>query len=132
MRKFTALVLLNIFLLSSTEFNQLLKLPKLFEHFSAHQSQDASLSFLEFLYIHYGQGEVQDADHEEDMKLPFKTQSVCSTISIIHKAPVIQFIPAWQEFVLQKENLCYTNDFVSGLSANNIWRPPQTNSFRVF
>lgn len=126
MRSFTALFLLNIFLLSSTQFNQLLKLPKLFEHFGTHQSQNASLSFVDFLYLHYGQGDVKDADHEEDMKLPFKTQSICSTVSIIHKAPLIQFKPAWQVFVLQDENLYDVTDFVSGLSIDNIWRPPQT------
>lgn len=126
MRPAIATFLLIVFLLSSTQFNQLLKLPKLVEHYLEHKSENKTLSVWQFLYLHYGQGEVHDKDYEEDMKLPFKTQSVCNTQGIVHKPGSLVFkAPA---FVLagKKINAYDVTEFIATNTMDNIWRPPQS------
>jgi hypothetical protein len=73
LKKSIALILVSFYLLSISEFNQLLKLPMLVQHFIEHQSEDESLTFSHFLVIHYTHGNVVDDDYSNDMKLPFKT-----------------------------------------------------------
>ncbi len=65
-----------MYLLSISEFNQLLKLPILVHHYIEHQSEDQSLTFSSFMAMHYAHGNVVDDDYAKDMKLPFKTNHV--------------------------------------------------------
>jgi len=44
LKKITAILLLGIYLLAATEAHQLLKLPKVFEHFAEHQLEDKNIS----------------------------------------------------------------------------------------
>jgi hypothetical protein len=73
LKKVIALFLVSLYLLSISEFNQLLKLPLLVQHFIEHHNEDESLTFSRFLVMHYAQENVVDEDHTKDMKLPFKT-----------------------------------------------------------
>ena len=65
-----------MYLLSISEFHQLLKFPILVHHFIEHQSEDKSLTFSDFLNMHYSNANVVKDDYAKDMKLPFKTSLV--------------------------------------------------------
>jgi hypothetical protein len=53
---------------------EVLKLPLLISHFQEHQAEDASITFFEFLKLHYNDNEhTQNSNHPHE-KLPFKHQ----------------------------------------------------------
>ncbi len=64
---------MSVYLLSTTELYQLVKLPVLVEHFVEHKQENQNITLWDFLCMHYAHGIVKDADYEKDMKLPFKT-----------------------------------------------------------
>lgn len=72
MKKFFAISMLFVYLFSTTEMHQLVKLPFLLEHFKEHQQNNKSLSFFDFLEIHYfNEGSNHQKSHEKS-NLPFK------------------------------------------------------------
>jgi hypothetical protein len=73
MRKFTAILFLTLFTISSTEAGQLLKLPLLFQHLNEHMAAGRSHSVLDFITEHYLENHGNDFDEDEDRQLPFKT-----------------------------------------------------------
>ena len=116
---------LSIYLLSSTQLKELLKLPLLVEHFIEHKQQDTKISFIEFLCMHYAHGDVKDADYDKDMKLPFKSaENSHSSVSFYLPAAnvkqdfVIQFKETKQKFPLYNSN--YSSAYLS-----SIWQPPR-------
>ena len=62
-----------LFLTSSTELHELIRLPLLVEHYSRHRLADPGLSFLAFMTIHYSEDHPDDKDDNEDNELPFKS-----------------------------------------------------------
>lgn len=75
MKKLIAILFLTVYVFSATEFNQLLKLPLLVEHYVEHKEENKLITFLEFLHMHYSTAHAKDADYNKDMKLPFKSPS---------------------------------------------------------
>ena len=68
MRNKLILLLVSLYLLGSTEFHQVLKLPLLLEHYAEHRGK-VEMTFWEFLVMHYE----TDVPHDDrDMSLPFK------------------------------------------------------------
>lgn len=127
LKKIIAIVLLSIYLISLTELSQLVKLPVLIEHFSEHKKKDGNLSFWQFLCIHYSQNKMMDADHEKDMKLPFKSHDGC--ISVIEIAFVSNHFdyqiskPVYDE---SKSYSMYTEQFLQSAYLSSIWQPPKS------
>lgn len=115
---------LSIYLLSSTQLKELLKLPILVEHFIEHKEKDTSICFLEFLCMHYAHGDVKDADYDKDMKLPFKSaENSHSSVSFYLPATfkqdfAIHFKEGKQKFPLYNSN--YSSAYLS-----SIWQPPR-------
>lgn len=127
MKKVVALAFLSIYLLSTTELYQLLKVPSLFEHYLEHKTKDQNISFADFVYMHYSQENDNDGDKQDDMKLPFKSHS-CSIFSM-------SFVPLTaqqnitfhtvQEFNKRKLT---TNFYTLSISSSHllaIWQPPK-------
>jgi hypothetical protein len=94
------------------------------EHYLEHRQQSNNLTFWEFLRLHYQVQEVFDADHEKDMKLPFKSYtSICTVV----------FCPLTQEYqALQKIRYKYKNENLKNYSFSycstflcSIWQPPR-------
>ncbi len=110
-----------------TEVHQLLKAPKLVEHFLEHKNEDKGLTLISFLEMHYLNGFTKDADYEKDMKLPFKTtQDNCFSFVVVLPTPEkFELIgePIGDNFqsakILQKNQIFISNY----LSA--IWQPPK-------
>lgn len=70
MKRWLPILLIFIYLCSTTEFYQFLKIPILVEHYLEHKSKNPGLSFYAFLKLHYDH-HVKDGDWETDQKLPF-------------------------------------------------------------
>ena len=69
MLRLTSIGLIFFYLVSFTEFREVLRFPILVQHFVEHKSQVADMSFLEFLTMHYSTDQAHD---DQDMRLPFK------------------------------------------------------------
>ncbi|MEO6305597.1 MAG: hypothetical protein ABIP51_20710 [Bacteroidia bacterium] len=126
-RKSFSIFLLSVYLISSTELNQFMKLPLFVKHFIEHKDKDAQLTLSEFIEIHYAHGDVKDADYDEDMKLPFKTHDACSGLSSV------SFIPNNFENLslkpLHSEENSYSHyqeKFLTSSWLSSIWQPPKS------
>ena len=87
MKKLFAISLLILYINSSTEFHELMRVPVLFEHFTEHKRLVGDISLWEFLVMHYNTNVPHDAD---DNKLPFKDSdhsfvSPMVAIASVHK-----------------------------------------------
>ncbi|MBC9797091.1 hypothetical protein [Sinomicrobium weinanense] len=58
---------------NSCLFQQLFKVPVLFQHYTEHQKNCGDLGFVDFLAMHYWGEDFNDEDDDRDMQLPFKT-----------------------------------------------------------
>ena len=119
------ILFISVYIFSSTELNQLLKLPILYEHFQEHHQENNSLSMVDFIAMHYSCNDQSKSDQDEDMKLPFKSPDGCFSASII------AFIPQPIEFVkkvvfIEKEPINnYSYKEFSSSYLSTIWQPPK-------
>jgi len=72
MKRLSALLFFTLYLLSTTEASQLLKIPVILQHYHEHQKLNKDISFFAFLDMHYMHGSPHDDDYDRDMQLPFK------------------------------------------------------------
>ncbi|PXW09758.1 MULTISPECIES: hypothetical protein [Chryseobacterium] len=77
MKKLISILLLFLYLVSTTELYQLLKIPELIEHYIEHKELNPDMTLTAFLRTHYDHP-VKDGDYGKDQKLPF----------IIHTTPL--------------------------------------------
>lgn len=77
MKKLISILLLSLYLVSTTELYQLLKIPTLIEHYCEHKKLNPEMSLTAFLKTHY-ENPVKDGDYGKDQKLPF----------VIHTTPL--------------------------------------------
>jgi hypothetical protein len=121
MMRLTSIGLLFFYLVSFTEFREVLRLPLLVEHYTEHKSKVNDLSVWEFLVMHY---ETDVAHDDQDMNLPFKdcNHSCFAQILVL---PV-------QKIVLAEHSttttLTYTSFYLlhePQLRAGDIFQPPK-------
>lgn len=126
MRKYYAFFFISIYLLSTTQFSELLKVPVLIEHFKEHQQWDKDLSVIGFLFMHYVEDDPQYADHDRDMQMPFKVinTNAMSMVSFIVQATQIFATPIIH-FKKQKQRLTSDDFAYSSLYLSSIWQPPR-------
>jgi hypothetical protein len=117
--------MLFMYLVSTTELNQFLKLPILIEHYQEHHKLNPEMSLLAFFKTHYDHP-VKDADYKTDRKLPF----------IIHSTPLNLIFTINQVFKLEERNIFFghitrekiassDNDFFFKGYLHSIWQPPR-------
>lgn len=126
MRQSIALTLLFLYLFTSTEFSELLKFPLLVEHYKEHKQEHPEITFASFVCQHYTQGEVEDADKDQDMKLPYKTIDFTHTTSFTVLPTITSF--EFNEiiaFELLKAPLNCYNVIFSSDNFSSIWQPPK-------
>ena len=126
MKRIIALTFLSLYLISTTELHQLLKLPALVEHFSEHQQKDKTMTLWKFLCIHYANGNKKDADYEKDSKLPFKTIDNCNSFNHITLLPEQKF--CFNTILISTENKVIHKYYPSFSISNylkSIWQPPK-------
>ena len=127
MKKWLILTFSFAYLISTTELCQLMKLPALATHFLEHQSENKTLTFAEFLVMHYAQVDDNDGDAEKDQKLPFKSHSVCcnSINYVVFNALPVFIFPELLCFETSKNNCNFYSFIVSSSNLKSIWQPPQ-------
>ena len=117
--------MLFVYLSSNTQLHEIFKLPALFEHYLEHHQSNASLSFFDFLKMHYADNNIIYPDYEEDMKLPFKSTDVCdyfvAIFSMLPNHPTIKEPLHTQETMFAE----FKHQFICTSVLNAIWQPPK-------
>lgn len=116
-----------MYLLSTTQLIELLKIPLLIQHYVEHKQHNNALSIIVFLEIHYAHGSPKDADYDKDMKLPFKSITSCNS-------PNLTFCSIFSNFKLnpvfyfyKKKNHFFAYSFNHYSSfTSSIWQPPKS------
>lgn len=118
---------LAIYLFSTTEASQLLKLPVIFQHFQEHKQEGNNFTLLEFLEMHYMHGNSKDADYDRDMQLPFKASGDCiSSISTAFVPLTVQFSIVAPMVIPQKEKFFSQDQIILTSYLSKIWQPPKS------
>lgn len=126
MKKSIAILFFSIYLCSTTEAHELLKIPIVFQHFLEHQAENQGISVAAFLKMHYLQGDVKDKDYARDMQLPFKTAGEFFSSSITPFVPVIAQIHV--PYLIEPNAIVWAidqPDLVYSAYQVNIWQPPK-------
>ncbi|MFY1045787.1 hypothetical protein [Chryseobacterium sp. GP-SGM7] len=125
MKKLVSILLLTLYLVSTTELYQLLKIPQLVEHYIEHKGLNSEMTLTAFLKTHYDHP-AKDGDYGKDQKLPF----------IIHAKPLSFLFTLNKEFQMD----AYQESFVKIIShkmpskdedfcfkgfLNSVWEPPR-------
>jgi hypothetical protein len=129
MRKIGVTFFLLIYLFSSTELAELLRLDVLFEHYAEHKEESSQISFSNFLYMHYIDHGIENGDNDKDSDLPFHSNShnemVNFTVPIL--IPVnhysISFVPVLKND--EKKSFYDVHDSMTSSFLSSIWQPPQ-------
>ncbi|SDD01331.1 hypothetical protein [Niabella drilacis] len=123
MRNWIAIGMLSLYLVSSTEAYQFLKIPILVEHFIEHRQEDPGMTLWAFLKMHYD-NPVKDADYQTDQKLPFVSHSGSLTLVFTLDNGFLVELKKWRvppsKPVALYRNVFYQKDFLS-----SIWQPPR-------
>ncbi len=125
MQKAALIFFTALFLISNTEFHELLKAPLLVMHYLEHKAETPGLTPAQFLTLHYNQQNHTDSDSYDDTKLPFKTHE---HIPATHIKLFISYytleIPVFNHTL--KNNIpVYRAQFISQNLLCNIWQPPK-------
>ncbi|HQQ93751.1 MAG TPA: hypothetical protein PLQ93_04290 [Bacteroidia bacterium] len=119
--------LLATYLLSLTELHELVKLPLLAQHYREHCEKNASLSFWDFLCVHYTQENGRDDDQDRDASLPFKSYDGC--MSSLSVAIQQQHGPNINHHFFSTGEEAFADQPVSYLPTSylsSIWQPPRS------
>lgn len=127
MKKVVSIFFLAIYLFSTTEAVELLKLPVVFQHYHEHKMLDKDMTFWAFLDMHYMHGSPHDADYNRDMQLPFKTPVHPTVVAANYVVPVpISVVVPKVFFILKKQHLIYNTSGYSFKYHSTVWQPPRT------
>lgn len=127
MKKNISILFLLIYIFTTFQLAEYLKIPILVEHFVEHQQENPTLNLWTFIMDHYSHGEVFDADFEKDMKLPFKSHSSNCGCTIVTFLSPIQIFDFDRKLFLNKfKKPCfgYKFSFISNFHST-IWQPPK-------
>lgn len=126
MRRIFSILFIFIYLFSVLEIHEYFKLPALVEHFTEHKQDDKAMTLWKFLCMHYAHGDVIDADHEKDMKLPFKSVDNCNASTIAILLAENKFIFDASFIPISDRTTTKFHQQFSGISTvNSIWQPPK-------
>jgi len=105
----------------STALYQLGKLPKLYQHFIEHQTLNSSVSFTEYLSMHYWGDDMTNDDDKEDMQLPFKEYDILT--------PAFLFVSMGKGYAIKNQGWPIKADF--GVDRTMVhYNPALANLFR--
>ena len=124
MKKWVSILLLSLYLLSTTELNQLLKLPVLIEHYVEHKNLNPEMTLLAFFKMHYDHP-VKDADYKTDRKLPFIIHSTLSLDFTLNTDFSFEISGSdYKYFHIQNIPSLDENLYIKGY-LQSIWQPPR-------
>jgi hypothetical protein len=124
MPRVLATVFLISYLLCFTPARQLTRIPVLLEHYQEHRLEDTTLSFVQFLRIHYVDEVVVDDDYNRDQELPLRCNESRLVLLILPLIGTTQFSVLEPPLML----LCFRPiddaDERAGWGTD-IWHPPK-------
>lgn len=126
MKKFSAIFVLSIYLLSAFPFSELLKVNVLVQHYQETSMKNGPVAFLDFLVMHYITDDGNKMDDDRDMELPFKSQSslVANNFSNFITNNYAEILIA--QTGTDKINFHnYTEPFISLNFSKLFWNPPK-------
>lgn len=126
MKKLISILLLSLYLVSTTELYQLLKMPLLVEHYMEHKELNPEMSLTAFLKTHYDHP-VKDSDHDKDQRLPFVSHA--SLLSIVFTLnPALDFHCTEKVFTpIAIKQTFYKSALYNKEILNSIWEPPRSS-----
>lgn len=124
MKKLISILLLTLYLVSTTELYQLLKMPLLIEHYIQHKNLNPEMSLTAFLKTHYD-NPIKDSDHDQDQRLPFVSHaSLLSAVFTIN--PSLDFHCIKKVFTpIEIKKTFYKSVLYNKEIHNSIWEPPK-------
>jgi hypothetical protein len=119
-------MLLAFYLLSATAIHELIKVPRLVEHYFDHNREEIPVGLFHYLTLHYGIEDGTDKDAAEDSQLPFKASEYFSTISFVSvPPPVINQNIRFTESIADHDFLLSNEAFLPSPYPDRIWQPPR-------
>ena len=104
----------------------MLKLPLLLEHFNEHKTWNEGTTLWSFMIMHYTNNDVKYADHDKDMKLPFKSKE--GSLNILSLSFIQNFTSIKLGNPFERELKIYRilNDHLfNSTFLSTIWQPPK-------
>lgn len=125
MRKFFLIALSTLYIFSNTELTEVFKVPRLLTHYKQHHAQNASITFWNFLVMHYAGDDGIKADDNEDLQLPFHTVNKhCITSLYTLGGAIVQSPPPATVDAQTTFPTKYKKDVLSSY-VNLVFQPPR-------
>ncbi len=100
-------------------------MPVLVQHFIEHREVNNDITFWQFLNMHYLKDDVNNADHDKDMQLPFKAHDNCvASISSVY-LPTQKICITKPVQVVENKHFKTPEPFLLSTFLSNIWQPPR-------
>jgi len=112
-------------MLSATGSYELFKINVLIEHFRETRLADKSVSFTQFLIMHYITDDGNDKDNDRDSQLPFKSHSIITSSSSAFVLPVARGIIQIPSSSFRKDFSQYRDPILNSNFCDMVWNPPQ-------
>lgn len=111
-------------LLPAMDTAELAKLPLLINHFQEHRRLDRSMTFADFLALHYADARHHEEDHSTHSQLPFGQHHHLNVIISVWHAPTLPGFPVPPQPLTIKQR---TSTFHRELPAHTspVWQPPR-------
>lgn len=116
--------LLALFLLSFTPLKEIIKVPVLIHHFNDHRKESCTLSFVEFLKLHYSNNQHIHHENGDHQNIPFK-QNIDFHTSVYFFKQVNDF-SLFSEFSVDLPvRLFYYTKHISSDYLSRLYQPPR-------
>jgi hypothetical protein len=113
-------------MLSATAIHEVIKLPRLVEHYFDHSREDTRVGLIQYFVLHYGIEDGTDDDAAEDNQLPFKSSEYYSSISFVSvKPPAIGQSLRLSDIVSDHHFFILNESFLPSPYSESIWQPPR-------
>lgn len=128
MKRALTIFFCSLFFLESVfpriDFADFCQVPELLAHFEKHQSESPGITFMEFVYLHYGNSTHLQQDAKSHQKLPFShTHHIIAKLQLPPDFSV--FIPSHDfAFIREIEDVLYRKNHIPTVF-NSIWQPPK-------
>jgi len=105
----------------------MLKLPLLLEHFNEHKTLNEGITLWGFMIMHYTNNDIKYADHDKDMRLPFKSNEGSVNIFSLTFIQNFTTIKLINQFERELKSYSVQNDHIfNSKFLSNIWQPPKS------
>lgn len=125
-RHITIVLLIGLYALAYTPVVEFFKVPVLLAHYHEHQQENADISLLDFLFLHYFSGHERSMDIDKHQQLPFKTGECTTACLSVPAVPFTDRIIPETPAIVSVSNFFgeHTDDFSSSY-LSYIWQPPR-------